>query len=514
MLVPLLALQLLDYGVIAVYFVIILAIGWRSGSRQPTQNVLLAGKNIPGWAAGLSLYAAGTSAISFMAIPAKTYSTNWTYYCVNVFQVLGLIFIARAIVPAIHRLGITSIYEYLERRFNRAVRLLGSAIFVLSQIIGRNSVVLLLPALTLSAVAGVDERLSILVMGLATTAYTVKGGFRAVIWTEVLQVFVIFGAVIAGAVYIVSQIDGGVSGVWQLAHAHGRTRLFDWNWSPSGNGVWIFLLYEIAQAATWIRDQGHVQRVFATPDVKSAVRSIWTLNLIVIPGSLLFFSLGTALYAFYQAHPDRLSAAIPTDTIFPYFVAHEMPTGFVGLVFAGIVAATMSTLAGSINSIATTLIIDFVPLFGRDRPLSEDRKRRFSYLFTVIIGGLGTVVALILAQYRLPSLFDAYLMLVGIVGGGFGGVFALGLFTRRANATGAIVGSLASIVVTLALRLYVPLNAYLNSVVAVGTCVLVGYVVSRLGSPPTGDLTGLTILGADRTTRRPASTPSSSQLAT
>lgn len=487
-------LALVDYGVILLYFTVIVYIGWRSSRHKEGANFLLAGRNIPWWAAGISLYAAGTSAISVMSIPAKTYTTDWTYYCVNLFQIAGYAFIALWIIPPIHRLRITSTYEYLERRFNRSVRLLGSAIFIVSQVIGRNSVILLLPSLALATVVGLDERTSILVMGAVTVFYTAKGGFRAVIWTEVLQVFVLFGSIAIALGIIVSQVPGGVSGVWTSAHEHGRTCLFKWSWSPAGNGVWIFFLYEFFFALTWVRDQSMLQRVFATNDVKSAVRSVWTLNLIIIPGSLMFFGLGTALFAFYHAHPDRLAAGLANDVIFPYFVAQEMPPGVVGLVFAGLCAATMSALSGSINSISTALVVDFLPLA---RPLAtEEQKKSLTRWLTVGIGAFSTLCALVLAQFKMPSLFDAYLMLLGIVGGGFGGVFTLGLLTRRANAPGAIIGTLASIVLTLLVKLLVPANPYVYFSTAVVTCLVVGYGASLAFARPKQSLEGLTIFDA------------------
>lgn len=480
----------LDYAVIAAYFLIIVWISWRV-TRGSQNDYLLAGRNVPWWAAGISLYAAGTSAISFMAIPAKTYSTDWTYYCVNVFQVTGYAFVAWLVIPPIHRLGLTSTYEYLEKRFNHGVRLLGSAIFILAQIVGRNSVILLLPSLALSTVAGLDVRLSILIMGVVTIAYTAKGGFKAVIWTEVLQFFVLFGAVAVGLAMIVAHVDGGISRVWKIADAHGRTKLFDWDWSLAGNGVWIFFLYEVVQAVTWIRDQSLAQRIFATPDVKSAVRSVWTLNLIVIPGSLMFFGLGTALFAFYQVHPERLAPGLANDVIFPYFVAQEMPTGLVGLIFAGLCAATMSTLSGSINSITTALIVDFLPLVRRID--SEEEKRRLNRWLTLVVGGIGTAVALILAEFKVPSLFDTYLMLLGVIGGGFGGVFALGLFSRRANSVGAMIGATGSVVLTLLFTFLVPANPYVYAIVAVLSCMALGWLTSLFWGRPPGSLKGLTI---------------------
>jgi solute:Na+ symporter, SSS family len=481
----------LDYVVIGFYFALVLGIGWWVSRKQETGNFLLAGGNIPWWAAGISLYAAGTSAISVMAIPAKTFATDWTYYCVNIFQVAGYAFIALWIIPPIHRLKLTSTFEYLERRFNHVVRLLGSAVFIISQVVGRNSVILLLPSLALATVAGINVTTSVLVMGVVTILYTAKGGFKAVIWTEVMQVGVLLGSVLVALGIVVARVDGGILGIWKIAHEHGRTKLFEWNFQPEGNGVWIFFLTEVVLAITFIRDQSMLQRVFATKDVKSAVRSLWTLNILVIPGSLMFFSLGTVLFAFYKAHPERLAPGLANDAIVPYFIANEMPTGVVGLVFAGLCAATMSALSGSINSISTAFIVDFLPHIKPDA--SEHSKRLLNRVLTVIIGAIGIGMALLLARFEVSSLFDTFQMLLGILSGGFGGVFALGFLTKRANATGAIAGTLASLAASLLLQWTVKANPYLYMSVGVFTCMGVGYVVSLLFPSTSKNLTGLTI---------------------
>lgn len=486
-------LAYVDYAVIAVYFILMILVGFwssRSDKNSTLDGYFLGGMKIPWWAAGLSLYATGTSALSFMAIPAKTYATNWTYYVGTLFQFFGFIFVAQITIPLIRRLNLTSSYEYLQRRFGSTVRQVGSAIFVLYQVTGRVSIVLLLPALALAKVTGLNVQLSILLMGVVTIIYTVKGGFTAVIWTDVIQVFVLLGSGLVALFIVVSRIDGGVAEVWSIANQFEKTKMFEWEMSLLHASVWILLLNEIVNAITWPKDQTLIQRAFSTPDVKSAVKSIWTLSLLVIPGSLLFFTIGTALFVFYQQHPERLIGDVANDEIFPYFISQEMPVGVVGLVIAGLFAASMSTLSSCLNSTSAAIMVDF---YQKIYPKSSNARQVFiSKIFAGSVGGLGVGVAIVLSFTEIPSLWDTFLMIFGIFSGSFGGVFALGLLTKRANSVGALAGSATAILVSIYIGFNYEVTPFLYPIVSTTVCMLVGYLVSLFGVVPK-DLRGLTI---------------------
>jgi len=179
------ALHLLDYLTIGAYLIGLIGIGiYFSKKEVGSEGFFLGGRKIPWWAAGISLYATGTSAISFMAIPTKTYVTNQVYGLGSLWSPVFWIPAAFVIVPLIRRLRLTSTYEYLEQRFSPGVRLLGGAICIAFQVMGRMSVLLLLPAMALSAVTGINVFAAVAIMGLMATIYTVMGGIHAVIWTD------------------------------------------------------------------------------------------------------------------------------------------------------------------------------------------------------------------------------------------------------------------------------------------------------------------------------------------
>ncbi|NNE34761.1 MAG: sodium/solute symporter [Rhodothermales bacterium] len=486
----------LDYFMVGAYLTAMILIGFYFSRREKgTEDFFVGGRKMPWWAVGFSLYATGTSAISFMAIPAKSYATDWLYLAQNAIGTIAIIPVALIIVPLIRRLSITSTYEFLEMRFHLAIRLMGSVLAIVYQLGARMSVVLFLPALALSAVTGVGVVTSILFMGLIATLYTVLGGIKAVIWTDVVQVVVLLGGALLCLVIIILGVDGGVGGLLSVAAADSKMHMFDWRLDLTIPTVWLFLILATTDTITWPRDQVMVQRVLSTKSAKEAGFSVWTLALIVIPGSVLFFSLGTALYGFYKINPEKLSPLLNLDATFPFFIAAELPAGLAGLIIAALFAASMSTLDSSMNSVSTIIVVDFYKRFKKK--VSDKTALRIAKWITVATGIFGTAFALVLSRYSLPSLWDTFIMLTGLLGGGFGGVYALGMFTRRANWQGALVGIVSSIFITLAVREYTDIHVLLYAGVAIISCITIGYLVSLFFPIQEGHLEGLTVYARD-----------------
>ncbi len=481
----------IDYAVIFAYLAGMIAIGLKYSKQKTTADYFLGGRKVPWWAAGISLYATGTSAISFMAIPAKTFFTDWKYYQNTFFNFLSLVVITIWIIPLIRRLNLVSVYEYLEQRFSRSVQLLGSAIFILLQVSGRISVVLFLPSLAISTVTGLNIYVSILLMGLITIFYTVKGGFTAVIWTDVAQVIIMFGGTLLALGLILARINMPLSEAWSVLQTNHKVDLIDTRFNFIAPTLWLFFLVEVSQTVTWVRDQSMLQRVLSTPDVRRAKWSMWTLNFMTIPGGLLFFTLGSALYLFYHTRPELLNTKLPNDAIFPYFVAQELPPGIVGIVIAALFAGSMGTLSSCINSVATTVVTDF----GSWLPGGHEEKGRLrlAKITSIVVGVIGTSIAVTMASLRLPSMWDTFIFISGLIGGGFGGVFALGMFTRRANWQGALIGTAAGTLVTVWMAYAIKSSVFLYGVVAIFSCIAVGYVASLFFKPPAQSLKGLTV---------------------
>jgi Na+/proline symporter len=228
-------------------------------------------------------------------------------------------------LPFYRRLDVTTAYEYLEKRFHVVIRLIGSALFIVFQI-GRIGIVLLLPSLALSVVTGIDVYSCILIMGILSTIYTIMGGIEAVIWTDVLQVFVLIGGALAALFIALVHIDGGASGFLTTAIEEGKFHGVDWDWDFSRLTLWVILLSWITALIPYASDQTVIQRYLTTQDETQARRAVWTNAILTLPATILFFGMGTALFVFYQGHPARLDPGMDKiDNIFPWYIIHELP---------------------------------------------------------------------------------------------------------------------------------------------------------------------------------------------
>lgn len=485
-------LETTDYLVIGIYMTFLVLIGASAGRKTKTTDGYFLGKRkVPWWAVGISLYATGTSAISFLAIPTKTYVTNQVYGLGTLWGPIFMIVAAFTVVPILRGIKITSTYEYLQARFNGSVRLFGAFISIAFQLGGRMSVVLLLPSLALSAVTGIDVFLAILIMGGLATLYTVIGGITAVIWTDVLQVAVLLGGAILALVLMISGTEGGMSGFFEINASYKKLHTVEWGWDLTAPVFVVFMLNQLMTQAAMPSDQVMVQRVLATPTVKDARKSYILLGLIVVPGTILFHLLGSSLFSFFHSNPQVLDPSMQNIQTFPLYIVEVLPAGITGLLIAALFAACMSTLDSSMNSVTTVIIRDFYPVFGRggeDKKLLSEAK-----IITTTIGIIGTGIALLMATFEIKSMFDLWMEILALVGGGFGGVFILGMFTKRANTKGTIIGAVTSIALTVFVKQYSDIHFMLYSTVAVVSCVVIGYLSSLLFPPPENDLKSLTI---------------------
>lgn len=494
-----LMLRWLDWVVIVVYLVAMLGMGlyfYLREKRNSTSDFFVGGRSIPFWAAGVSLYAANTSSISYIAIPAKAFETNWQYLTNNLIAVLGLMFVAVWIVPLLRRLDLMSVFSYLETRFHPAIRMLSSALCILVQLGSRMSVILFLPSLAIATITGIDMVWSILMMGGFTIAYTALGGMKAVVWTDVVQLIVKMGGAVFAIGFIVWHLDGGMGELLREAAAAQKTKMFDFSFDLTKATVWGFIFLVLFDVVlTFPKDQVLMQRTLSTKSDRDAGRSIWAFAAIMIPGGFVFYSIGTALYVYYKANPGRMNPLLSIDATFPMFIAAELPMGVTGLIIAGIFAAAMATLSSIINSVATLASVDFYEKLVKN----PDPKKSvlFAELMTVAAGLIGVAFALMLSRYDIHSLFDVSIELAGLLGGGFAGAYTLGMFTRRANTQGVAIGVGSAILLTTLAWSMKLVHPYFYLAISILLCIVIGYLASLLFPPPRQSLKGLTIYRDD-----------------
>ena len=471
--------SIIDYITLIAYFGVLVMMGLyfaRQGSS--TEDFFLAGRRMPWWATGLSIFGTQLSSISFMAVPAKVYSTDWVYFLLQMTIIMVAFPVVFFYLPHFRRAKMTSAYEYLEQRFNLPVRMYASVSFVLYQL-GRMAIVLFLPAIALSTVTGIGVYTCIVLMGALATLYTVMGGIKAVIWTDVVQVFVLYGGALLSLVILLFKTDGGLAAIVSAGFDYDKFHMFNWTWDWTTTAVWVVIVGNFfLNLVPYTSDQAVVQRYFTTKDEKAAAKSIWTNAALLLPSTLTLFMLGTGLWAFYRSNPELLNPALPTDSIFPLFIAQQLPVGIAGLLIAAVFAASMSTLDSSLNSVSAALVTDF---YVRFRPSAPDSSRLLlARLLTAGLGALATATSIALATFDIGSLWDTFQGMMGLLGGGLAGLFALGIFFRSANGAGAMTGAVASVFILYWVQQHTDLHFFLYGAVGILSCILVALATSPL----------------------------------
>jgi SSS family solute:Na+ symporter len=484
----------INYLVLLGYLLSLVLIGIYFSRRETTTaDFFVGGRRIPWWAAGISIYGAQLSAISYMATPAKCYSSNWIYFLGSKWVLfVAAPLVAFVFIPFFRRLNVTTAYEYLEKRFNTSVRLLASFVFVLCQV-GRMGVVIFLPSLALSVVTGINLQFCILAMGVFCIIYTALGGMEAVIWADVLQVIVLLGGVIWCFFSIVGRLDDGFSTFFSIGFADAKFKLayLDPPWAIDTPSLLVVFLAGVGSIIPYTSDQTVIQKYLTTKDEKAAGRSIWTNGLITVPASFLFFGLGTALYVFYKTHPALLHPDMSNDSVVPWTMMEQFPPGVSGMLVAGIFAAAMSTLDSSINSAATAIVNDFLRRF--QSRVSDKKWLVIARWLTVLIGSFGTATAIIMSYCNIKSMVDMFTMIFGLLGGGLAGLFILGAFSRRAHGYGALLGAFGTAVILYYVQAYTSIHFFLYGAIGLSSCVILGLVFSILIPAAKPNIEGLTV---------------------
>lgn len=470
---------LLNWGFLAAYLVGMLWMGFYFAKRgKATQDYFLAGRRIPWWAAGISIYGTQLSAITFMALPAIVFATNWAL-AIGTLMIIGVApVVIYFFLPFFRRLNVTTAYEFLEWRYHVSVRWFGGIVYILFQC-GRMGIVLFLPALAIAAVTGINLFLCIAIMGVICTIYTVMGGMEAVVWTDVLQVFVLLGGAILSILLIVLDVSGGIGAIFQMGYQDGKLALYNPGWSYSDYVLWVAVVgFFFLNLTPYISDQTVVQRYLTTKNETAARRSLWTNAWMTLITVAVFYTLGTCLYVFYKSNPQLL-ASPKADEVLPWFIVQNLPVGVAGIVIAGIFAATMSSLDSSMNSIAAVCVNDF---YQKWRPkVSDGTQLRIARWITLFGGMLGTGSAIALATVKIQFLYDFFQEVLGLLGGSLAGVFILAVFSKRSNAPGVLIGALVGAALPwLIKRSDLDIHSYLFGAIGVLTCIIVGYLVSVL----------------------------------
>lgn len=470
----------LNYGILAAYLCISVLIGlYFSRKQRSTEDYFTGGGRIPWWASGLSVFGTLLSAITFMAIPAKAFITDWSYFMLNMTAILITPVIAYIFIPYFAKLRITTAYEFLENRFNYTARALGSLSFILFQL-GRIGIVLLLPSLAVSIVTGIPVEACILIMGILCIIYTAFGGIEAVVWTDVLQVVVLMGGSILAVIWIMLHTEANLGEMIDYASDKNKFNIMNMELNFTDSTFWVVFIGGLASAlVTQGTDQTIVQRYLTSNNVKDSQKTVYTNAIMTLPATVIFFGIGTLLFLFYSEMPDRLSPSITNnDSIFPWYIVKELPTGVSGLLVAGIFSAAMSSISSSLNSVSTAFCSDFYKHFRPE--IADLRLLRIARVATITTGILGVLFALWMASSNIKSLWDEFYRYLGLFTGGLGGMFLLGMLTKKANAKGTLIGFVFSGILIYYISNYTTINFLMYAFFGLVSCFVFGYVFSLI----------------------------------
>ncbi|CAI9574473.1 unnamed protein product [Staurois parvus] len=438
-----------DYIIFALLLVLSSAIGLyyalSGGKQRTTQEFLLANRNMGFFPVALSLLATFQSAVAILGVPSEMYRFGTEYWFLGCSYVLGLLIPAYIFIPVFYRLRLTSTYEYLELRFNKAVRICGTITFIFQMVIYMG-VVLYAPALAFYAVTGFSLWGVVLTMGLVCTLYTTLGGLKAVIWTDVIQTMVMFAGQLAVIIVGTAKV-GGIKNVWQVAIDHHKISGVNLNpdpftrhsiWSLGIGGIFLMLsLYGVNQA--------QVQRYLSSRTEKEAIMSCYA----VFPCQQLVLALGclTGLVMFAYDQKNNIFTpeikAVPDQMVLHFVIdiLQDFP-GLPGLFVACLFSGALSTISSAFNSLATVTMEDLIkPHFPG---LTESRATLMSKGLALGYGFLCLGMAYV--SSLMGSVLQAALSIFGIVGGPLLGLFSLGFFFPFTNAIGAISGLIAGLV--------------------------------------------------------------------
>jgi SSS family solute:Na+ symporter len=448
-----------DFGVLAVLLVGMVGVGFYFRRRQTsTHEFFLGGRTVPGWAAALSFVATEVSAVTIISVPATAYRENWEYLQFFVGSAAARIVIATLFIPAFYKFNCTSIYQFLANRFGWGTQVAASFFFFVTRLLG-SGVRLMAACLAVSVLLGWNILPVILIFVGVGIVYMGWGGIRAVVWTNVLQAVVFIGGGIAAIVFLAGRVDGGLAGLFSVAHQGGRLAVFDGG-PPAGspdfwrtffqnpNIFWVAVLNGFfGSMAAFGTDQDLMQRLLTVETRRESQRTLLATLGISLGVLLIYLTVGAGLYAFYASHPGAVLPAKP-DAVFPHFIGHEMPSLLKGVLLSAIVLAGIDS---PLASLSTSFVTDVVrPLSGRIKLVLDDR--RLLTLSRWCVVGFGVVLALLAWGF---SRFDNILWLAFKIGGvTFGsllGVFLLGLLTRRGRSAFNVFAMVVSAVVNTAL---------------------------------------------------------------
>ncbi len=455
----------LDWIVLGAYGLLLVATGWWFNRRaaNDTNDYFLGGRKMPVWAVSISVVATSLSAATFVGGPQQAYANNLTYLASNIGMILAAIIVAWVVIPKLYASGVATPYGLLEQRFGPGARRSAAIAFLLGRVMASGSRIYIIgiPAALIlfgdqtggtGAIPASQIVIAIGMMATVGVVYTLIGGVRSVIWTDVIQMGVFVIAVAGAIILLLDRIPGGAPAAFSaLAEINapdgtGKLTLFDTSINFTSNYTLLasctaFVLMGIASFGL---DQDMTQRMLTCSSARKGAASVIIATIGGVPVVAMFMAVGLLLYVFYQM-PEVMGDAAPgyvvddSRRVFLGFILRELPAGLRGLMFAGLFAAGLSSLNSALNSMSSTVVNDF---YKQLRPDRTERHYlligRLGVVFWGLILGAFAVVCVYWQRSGEQTLIDFALGVMTFAYSGLLGVFATALLTRRGSSASAI----------------------------------------------------------------------------
>lgn len=472
----------LDYIIVVVYLVGVAALGMLRGGRQHSARDYFLGRDsIPWWVVCFSIVAAETSTLTFISIPGLAYLTNLNFLQVTIGYLIGRIVISFVFLPSYYRGELSTAYAFLENRFGLPTRRFASVVFLGTRL-AADGVRLFATAIPLQLVADISYPTAILILACVAFIYTFAGGVRGVIWVDAVQMFIYLGGALAAIAVLVGGHGGGWTGITAAAGEAGKFQVFN----PGSLEGFLKQPYTILggilggaflSMASHGTDQLIVQRVLTTKSLEAGRKALIGSGVIIILQFAVFLIVGLLLYGHYGGASLESLGLARSDEIFPKFIIEGLPAGVSGLIIAGLLAAALSTLAGSMSSMASSLVLDlYKPLAGPG--LSPERELVVSRILTGVTAAL-LVGAAIFFMNTSQTVVELALSIASFTYGGLLGTFLLGVLFRPALQRDALAGFVAGILAMIGVISFQLVAWTWYTVIGVLVTVSVGILFSR-----------------------------------
>jgi solute:Na+ symporter, SSS family len=429
------ALTPVDYLVVGAYLVAITAFGsWFARFQKTTTDYFLTGRSVPWWAICFTIVATETSTLSFVGVPASAFAGNMTFLQLAMGYVIGRWIVSAIFIPAYFKGDLFTSYELLQRRFGTSVKTAAAGVFLITRTLA-DGIRLFATALVISVVTAVPVSWTVIALGAAMIVYTVRGGVSAVIWTDVVQMFIYIAGAVVVFVAVLTRIPGGLGEVFATGAAAGKFTVIDLSLDPrTVYTLWAGLIGGIALTlATHGTDQYLVQRLLSARSSREARTGLILSGFIVFAQFTLFLFIGVLLFVYHQHVP--VPPLHRNDEILPTFVVQVLSGGIAGFIVAAVVAAALSP---SLNAMAATTVNDFYRRYFRP-DATEATLMRVSRIATIAWGIAQLAVALG-AQWMNQSVLDAGLSVLSLASGPVLGAFLIGVLNRRVQSPAMLVG--------------------------------------------------------------------------